>query len=159
MLCCPEVFHADTAIPERLRFARACQIRGFPVLLPGMLVRRSVVAPGSVGSDPQGRLYSIRSLCARSWIHGMQGARELVGAGLKPAPTFPLRRSVPMFLSGVALTRTPCAGMRSCRRGEPLIKVSAARPQGKRCRDGKPWNDRPYRNRARPRGQAMSHPK
>jgi len=58
----------------------------FPSCLPGMLVRRSVVAPGSMGSDPQGRLYSVRSLCARSWIHGMQGPLKTARPRLQQFP-------------------------------------------------------------------------
>jgi len=59
-------------------------------------------------------------MLVRRAVHGMQGAREK-----QQAVAVPLRR--------VALTRTPCAGMRSFRMGQPMIKVSAARPQGKRC--------------------------
>jgi hypothetical protein len=143
--------HPDySAVHGRFRFARAGQRSGCPVLLPGMLVRRSVVAPCSTllgGSDPQGvDRHSHRSRiprkpvsgeCVRSWIHWDAGRKRMSRGGFQTRPYVPPAPACPrMFLSGVALTRKPCAGMRSCRRGAPLIKSSAARPQGKRCRDG-----------------------
>lgn len=61
---CPTVFPVGTAIHERFRCARACQISDVPVLLPGMLVH--------------------------GLVHGMQGVFE---RQMPRASAFPLRRA------------------------------------------------------------------
>ncbi len=106
----------------RFRFARACQTVGFPVLLPGMLVRRPDVAPDATGSDPQGMHYSIRSLCARSWIHwdaGRFGYGKTALAVLHPKP-----RAVRCDESAAGM---PAAG------SNHLSRLSAERPTPPPC--------------------------